>query len=84
MVDDLHFITSAYMYKTLEAQGLELRVVPQREGATRLDDFAAAIDGDTRLVSLSLVSNFNGYLEDIGAISAMAHDRGAYVYVDMI
>jgi selenocysteine lyase/cysteine desulfurase len=84
VVDDLHFITSIYMYKTLEAKGLELRVVPQRDGTTRLDDFAAAIDGDTRLVSLSLVSNFNGYLEDIGAISAMAHDRGAYVYVDMI
>ncbi len=84
VVDDLHFITSLYMYKTLEAQGLELRVVRHRDGAVRLDDFAAAIDDDTRLVSVALVSNVNGYLEEMRGISDLAHRRGAYAYADMI
>jgi selenocysteine lyase/cysteine desulfurase len=84
VVDDLHFITSLYMYKTLEAKGLELRVVRHRDGAVRLADFAAAIDADTRLVSLALVSNVNGYLEEMRAVSDLAHDRGAYVYADLI
>ena len=84
VVDDLHFITSLYMYKTLEAKGLELRIVRHRDGAVRLADFAAAIDADTRLVSLALVSNVNGYLEEMRAVSDLAHDRGAYVYADLI
>ena len=84
VVDDLHFTTSLYMYKALEARGLELRVVKHRGGAVRLDDFAAAVDDDTRLVSLALVSNINGYLEEMRAISDLAHRRGAYVYADLI
>jgi selenocysteine lyase/cysteine desulfurase len=74
VVDDLHFITSLYMYKSLEAQGLELRVVQHRGGAIDRDDLARAIDDDTRLVSVALVSNINGYREDMRAI----------VYADMI
>ena len=84
VVDDLHFVTSLYMYKALEAKGLELRVVKSRDGAVRLDDLAAVIDDDTRLVSLALVSNVNGYLEDTRAVSDLAHSRGAYVYADLI
>ena len=84
VVDDLHFITSLYLYKTLEAKGLELRVVEHRDGAMRLEDLAAAIDDDTRLVSLALVSNINGYLEEMRAISDLAHRRGAYVYSDLV
>jgi selenocysteine lyase/cysteine desulfurase len=84
VVDDLHFVTSLYMYKALEARGLELRVVKHRGGSIRLDDMARAIDGDTRLVSLALVSNINGYVEDVKAISDIAHARGAYLYADMI
>ena len=84
VVDDLHFITSLYMYEALEARGLELRVVKHRDGAVRLEDVAAAIDDDTRLVSLALVSNINGYLEEMRAISDLAHRRGAYVYADLI
>jgi selenocysteine lyase/cysteine desulfurase len=62
VVDDLHFVTSLYMYKALEATGLEMRVVKHRQGAIKAEEMAAAIDDDTRLVSLALVSNINGYL----------------------
>ncbi len=84
VVDDLHFTTSLFMYKTLEARGLELRVVKQRNGAIPLDAMDSAIDRNTRLVSMALVSNINGYMHDVKAISDLAHDRGAYLYADMI
>lgn len=84
VVDDLHFTSSLFMYKTLEARGLELRVVKHRNGAVPIEAMDQAIDRDTRLVSLALVSNVNGYLHDIRSISDLAHDRGAYVYADMI
>ena len=84
VIDDLHFTTSLYMYKTLEARGLELRVVKQRDGRIPLEAMDRAIDGDTRLVSMALVSNINGFMHDAGAVSALAHARGAYLYADMI
>lgn len=84
VVDRLHFITSLYMYKTLQDAGLELRVVPERDGKIDLDGYDRAIDRNTRLVSMALVSNINGYLADAAGIARLAHDRGALVYADII
>lgn len=85
VIDDLHFEASKYIYTTLARAGnLELRVVPHRNWQINLTDIEAAIDDQTRLVSLALVSQVNGYLADIGAISRLAHAHGAYVYADII
>jgi len=84
VLDELHFETSLYMYKSLEAKGLQLRVVKHRDWAIDLKDMDRAIDRNTRLVSMALVSNVNGYLHDAKAISDLAHSRGAYVFADMV
>jgi selenocysteine lyase/cysteine desulfurase len=84
VVDDLHFTSSLFMYKKLESRGLELRVVKQRDGAVPLEAMDDAIDGSTRLVSMALVSNINGYMHDVAPIAALAHERGAYLYADII
>jgi selenocysteine lyase/cysteine desulfurase len=84
VLDELHFETSLYMYKSLEAKGLELRVVKHRNWTIDIKDMDRAIDRNTRLVSMALVSNVNGYLHDARAISDLAHARGAYVFADMV
>ncbi len=84
VLDELHFETSLYMYKSLEAKGLELRVVKHRDWAIDIRDMERAIDKNTRLVSMALVSNVNGYLHDARAISDLAHAHGAYVFADMV
>jgi len=84
VLDELHFETSLYMYKSLEAKGLELRVVKHRDWAIDIRDMERAVDKNTRLVSMALVSNVNGYLHDARAISDLAHARGAYVFADMV
>ena len=38
VLDELHFETSLYMYKSLEAKGLELRVVKHRDWAIDIKD----------------------------------------------
>ena len=43
-----------------------------------------AITPGTRLVSLSLVSTFNGFEHDLKAVCDLAHSRGALVYADII
>ncbi len=84
VIDELHFTTSLYMYKELEKKGIELRIVKHRDWAIDLNDMDKAIDRNTRLVSLALVSNVNGYMHDCKAVSALAHARGALVFADII
>jgi len=84
VIDELHFTTSLYMYKELEKKGVELRIVKHRNWAIDVNDMDRAIDRNTRLVSLALVSNVNGYMHDCKAVSALAHARGAYVFADII
>ena len=84
VLDELHFETSLYMYKSLEAKGLELRVVKHRDWAIDLKDVERAVDRNTRLLSMALVSNVNGYLHDARAIADVAHAHGAYVFADIV
>jgi len=84
VLDELHFETSLYMYKSLEAKGLELRVVKHRNWAIDIKDVERAVDRNTRLLSMALVSNVNGYLHDARAISDIVHAHGGYVFADMV
>lgn len=84
VIDELHFTTSLYMYKELEKQGVELRIVKHRDWKIDVNDMDRAIDRNTRLVSLALVSNVNGFMHDCKAVSTLAHDRGALVFADII
>ena len=84
VIDELHFTTSLYMYKELEKQGVELRIVKHRNWAIDPADMDRAIDRNTRLVSLALVSNVNGFMHDCKAVSDLAHAKGAYVFADII
>lgn len=84
VLDELHFTTSLYMYKTLEAKGLELRIVKHRDWAIDPRDMARAIDRNTRLVSMALVSNVNGFMHDARAVADAAHANGAHLYADLV
>ena len=84
VIDELHFNTSLYMYKELEKKGLELRIVKHKNWKIDPEDMARAIDRNTKLVSIALVSNVNGFMHDCKAVSAIAHARGALVFADII
>lgn len=84
VIDELHFNTSLYMYKELEKKGLELRIVKHKNWKIDPEDMSRMIDRNTRLVSIALVSNVNGFMHDCKAVSAIAHARGALVFADII
>ena len=84
VVDELHYHGGAYIYRRLQEAGLELRIIKQKDWQVTPADYEQAIDKDTKLVSLTLVSNINGYLYDSKAISDIAHANGAYVYADVV
>jgi selenocysteine lyase/cysteine desulfurase len=85
VVDELHFVTTFVLYRELERRhGIELRIIPSREGVVSVDDFAEHTDGRTRLISVAWVSNRNGFRYDLPPLADLAHAHGAYLYADAI
>ncbi len=85
VIDDLHFTSSFVIYRHLEAEnGVEVRIVPQQQGVSRIEDFEARIDENTKLVSVAWVSNRNGYRQDLRALADVAHAKGALLYADAV
>ena len=84
VTSDLTFNPCLGNYKIRERAGLDLRVVKNRNWEHDLGDFERAVDGNTRLISVALVSNVNGLLADVTALSKLAHANGAYLYADIM
>jgi len=84
VTDALHFDGSQYMYQSLKQRGLDVRVVPAREGAIHMEDMERVIDRKTKLVSVSFVSWANGFAHDLKKVADLAHANGAMVYADLI
>ena len=85
VVDELHFVTTFVLYRELERRaGVELRIIPSRDGVVTVDDFAARTDSRTRLLSVAWVSNRNGFRYDLPALADLAHIHGAYLYAAAI
>jgi selenocysteine lyase/cysteine desulfurase len=89
VIDSLHYQASKFMYRMIEKEGrIELRIVQHSEKNDRwaipAEEMERAIDKNTKLVSLALVSNINGYLHDVRRTSEVAHRHGAYLYADII
>ena len=85
VVDELHFVTTFVLYRELERRaGIELRIIPSRDGVVTVDDFAARTDQRTRLISVAWVSNRNGFRYDLPALANLAHSHGAYLFADAI
>jgi len=84
VTDALHFEGSLYLYGELERQGLDVRMVKPRDGRIALADLERAIDKNTKLVALSLVSMINGFEHDLKAVCERAHAHGAYVFADIV
>ncbi len=69
------FPNQLYLSAHIAHRGVELR----EASAEQLLD---SIDSRTRLVALSEVNYSNGYRASVAEISKVAHDRGAFVFVD--
>jgi selenocysteine lyase/cysteine desulfurase len=84
VTDALHFDGSQYMYQSLKQRGLDVRVVPARDGAIHIEDMERVVDRSTKLVAISFVSWANGFTHDLKKVADLAHANGAPVYVDLI
>lgn len=85
VVDELHFVTTFVLYRELERRhGIELRIIPSRDGVVSVNDFAEHTDARTRLISVAWVSNRNGFRYELPPLADLAHAHGAYLFADAI
>src|SRR5262245_4844823 len=75
---------NVYPWLNLAGRGVEVRRVPSRAGRVELADLEAALDGRTRLVSLSYVEFATGFRNDLAAVGELCRRRGVHFFVDAI
>ena len=82
---DLEFPANYVPWQNIsKLYGPELRVVKSTEGVVSLDDFAEAIDENTRVVAVSQIQFGSGFRIDLKALTKIAHDNGAFLSADII
>lgn len=84
VTDALHFEGSLILYGELQKRGLDVRLVRPRDWRIDRADMERAVDRNTRLVAVSLVSWYNGFQHDLKRVCELAHANGAYVYADIV
>ncbi|MGH2382498.1 MAG: aminotransferase class V-fold PLP-dependent enzyme, partial [Candidatus Limnocylindria bacterium] len=79
----LDFPTIGHQWLARAPLGVELVVVPSSDGLTiGLDALAEAIDERTALVAIGHVFFTTGAVNDLAAVAALCHERGALLLVD--
>jgi selenocysteine lyase/cysteine desulfurase len=84
IIAEEEYPANIYPWLNLASRGVEVRRVPSRGPRVEIDDIRGAIDGRTRLVSLSFVEFASGFRNDLDAVGSLCRERGIHFFVDAI
>src|SRR5437867_457855 len=84
VTNDLHYGGSLLNYRNRQKAGMDVRIIKHRDYQMDMRDLEKSVDRKTKLIAIALVSNVNGYVHDVKAISDLAHAHGAHLYCDVI
>lgn len=73
-----------YPWMNLSHRGVEVRSVPSRSGRLTIDDFRAAINARTRVLTISTVEFASGFRNDLDLIAELCRERDLFLCVDAI
>ena len=82
VVGDFEFPTMAQIWIAQERRGATIRRAHAAGDSLPLDAYDAVIDERTLIVPATHVCFRNGHKTDIAGLVTLAHDRGAYVFLD--
>jgi cysteine desulfurase / selenocysteine lyase len=82
VIGEQEYSSNHFPWRQLTSKGYEVRQVPFRSGGLEPDEVSKNVDAGTRLVAFSGVQSATGHRSDIAAISALAREVGAIVFVD--
>lgn len=84
VLPDLEFPANVYPWLLLQRQKVQTRLAAPQNGAVTLESLASHVDDRTRVISVSSVQFFNGYLADLATIGQFCRERGIIFCVDCI
>jgi cysteine desulfurase / selenocysteine lyase len=84
LVPDIEYPSNVYCWLNLARRGVEVRWIKSREGRILVEDVQAAMDGRTRLVTLSAVQFSNGFRQDLARTAELCRTRGVLLNLDAI
>ena len=76
------FSSNFIPWSRLADRGYEVRMVDDLDGELHSDQFAEAIDVDTRLIATSSVQSVSGFKVDLDALKTLAAEANAWLVVD--
>lgn len=85
VTDSLENPANVYPWLNLEQRfGVQVRIVPARDGRVIPDDLFAAADDRTRVITVSFVQWTNGFRTNLESIGDFCKEREIYFVVDAI
>lgn len=84
IVPEGEFPSNLFPWLNQRDRGVEVRIVPRRQGRVIVDDLIDQIDGSTRLIAVSWVGYASGFRIDLQSLVDQAHRRGVLVFLDAI
>jgi selenocysteine lyase/cysteine desulfurase len=82
VIGDFEFPTMAQIWLAQQRRGATIRRAHSSNDVLSIDAYAAVIDERTVIVPATHVCFRNGHKTDIAGLVKVAHDRGAYVFLD--
>jgi len=82
VMGEYEFPTMGQIWLAQQARGAQIEFVRGVNEAIPLEAYESSIDERTAVVPLTHVSFLNGFRSDVAAITRMAHEKGALVFLD--
>ena len=82
VMGEYEFPTMGQIWLAQQARGAEVEFLPGSNHAIPTEAYEKAIDERTAIVPLTQVSFLNGFRSDVASIVRLAHDKGAFVFLD--
>ncbi len=84
LVFEKEFPSNIYPWLHLRGRGVEVKVIPSREGRLLSEDIERLVDSRTRLISISSVQFSNGFRIDLKRVGEICRSKGILLCVDAI
>lgn len=84
VLPEREFPANVYPWLNLGNRQVGIHWVPEREGRLQLEDFAAAIDGKTRVLAVSSVEFLSGFRNDLRQLGQLCRQHDLLFVVDGI
>ena len=82
VMGEYEFPTMGQIWLAQKARGAEIQFLDGIHNQVPIESYARAIDKRTAIVPLTHVSFVNGSRSDVAAVTKLAHDRGALLFLD--